>query len=62
MIIHKMKDEGYLEKPIFSKDGYCQHGQAADVHCCYCHSGFLFGHEEHEKCCPYYKFIQTRRK
>ncbi len=23
-------------------DVVCQHGTAADVHCCNCHSGFLF--------------------
>ena len=26
-------DDGHL---------YCQHGNADDVHCCNCHSGFLF--------------------
>lgn len=30
-------------------DVVCEHGQALDVHCCHCHSGFIFD-PEHE--CP----------
>lgn len=27
-------------------DHVCEHGHAMDVHCCGCHSGFLFTPEE----------------
>jgi hypothetical protein len=30
-------------------DWVCEHGTAVDVHCCHCHSGFIFD-PEHE--CP----------
>lgn len=30
-------------------DMVCEHGMAADVHCCHCHSGFIFD-KDHE--CP----------
>jgi hypothetical protein len=29
-------------------DVVCQHGTAIDVHCCNCHSGFLFSTEDCE--------------
>jgi len=32
-----------------SGDYVCQHGTAMDVHCCNCHSGFLFETDHH--CC-----------
>ena len=28
------------------EDEVCEHGTAMDVHCCNCHSGFLFDIEE----------------
>lgn len=33
-------------------DEVCQHGTAMDVHCCHCHSGFIFDmhHECPEEC------------
>jgi len=30
----------------------CQHGTACDVHCCFCHSGFLFDGMSHDELCP----------
>lgn len=30
-------------------DWVCEHGTAMDVHCCHCHSGFIF-EPDHE--CP----------
>lgn len=29
-----------------ASDTVCQHGTAIDVHCCNCHSGFLFNADE----------------
>jgi hypothetical protein len=29
-----------------NQDEVCEHGTAMDVHCCGCHSGFLFSLEE----------------
>lgn len=30
------------EEPVDLRDAVCKHGTALDVHCCNCHSGFLF--------------------
>lgn len=41
----------YRELPpqVTADDVTCQHGTAMDVHCCHCHSGFIFD-PDHE--CP----------
>lgn len=31
-----------------SQDVICRHGVAMDVHCCGCHSGFIFDRDEHD--------------
>lgn len=34
--------KGFLSCSCVGADVVCEHGTAADVHCCGCHSGFLF--------------------
>ncbi len=42
--------------PIWSeaeggRAAYCQHGVDSQVHCCVCHSGFVFNGMQHEPEC-----------
>ena len=32
---------------------YCQHNVDSQVHCCFCHRGFVFENMWHDQSCPY---------
>ncbi len=47
-----------MEQAIWSeaeggKAAYCQHNVDSQVHCCVCHSGFVFDGMQHEPDCPF---------
>lgn len=37
---------------------YCQHHTDSQVHCCFCHNGFLFPGMIHDPECPYYELFE----
>lgn len=42
------KGQGMRELEMTKEEPTCEHGTAWDVHCCGCHSGFLF--DPNHKC------------
>ena len=44
-----IEEQERLTQLIETSDATCEHGVALDVHCCNCHSGFIFD-RNHE--CP----------
>ena len=38
---------------------YCQHNTDSQVHCCLCHSGFVFDGMQHEPECPFNTDTET---